>query len=134
MSEQNKRMVQQYVNAFNRRDLDAVCATFWPDAIVYGVLGNGALEVTRAIWQELMTANDMRLSIDAMVAEGETVAVKFTERGKSIGSFRGLPVTGKSYEVTAMEWFEFENGKIKRRWAVRDAMTIAKQMGLPLPA
>ncbi len=134
MSERNKQVVREYVEAFNRRDLDAVCTTFWPDASVYGVIGNGALETTRAIWKELMDANDMRLTIDSMVAEGDTVAVKFIEHGKSVGSFRGLPVTGKTYEITAMEWFEFENGKIKRRWAVRDALTIAKQLGLPIPA
>ncbi len=134
MSERNKQIVREYVDAFNRRDLDAACATFSADAQVFGVLGNGPLEITRAIWQELIAANDMQLTIDSMVAEGDTVAVKFIERGKSIGSFRGLPVTGRTYEIIAMEWFEFENGKIKRRWAVRDSLSIAMQLGLPLPA
>ncbi|MBK7141581.1 MAG: ester cyclase [bacterium] len=134
MSEQNKQVVRKYVEAFNRGDLDGVCATFAPDAIVYGVLGSGGLDIARSIWQELITANGMQLHIEAMSAEGDTVAVRYTERGKSIGSFRGLPVTGKTYEIVAMEWFEIRGGKTQKRWGARDAMTIAKQLGLPLSA
>ncbi len=134
MSEQNKQVVRSYVEAFNRGDLDAVCATFAPDAVVYGVLGSGGLDIARAIWHELITANGMQLHVDAMSAEGDVVAVRYTERGKSIGSFRGLPATGKTYEIVAMEWFEIRDGKIRKRWGARDAMTIAKQLGLPLPA
>jgi hypothetical protein len=36
---------------------------------------------------------------------------KSTERGTSVGSFRGEPVTGKSFEVVAMEWFMIKDGK-----------------------
>jgi len=38
-----------------------------------------------------------------MIADGDIVGVRYTERGTSIGSFRGGPVTGKSFEVVAME-------------------------------
>jgi predicted ester cyclase len=33
-----------------------------------------------------------------------------------------------------MEWFEIENGKIKRRWGARDAASQARQLDIPLPA
>jgi predicted ester cyclase len=29
-----------------------------------------------------------------------------------------------------MEWFEIEQGKIKRRWGARDAASQARQLGL----
>ena len=50
----------------------------------------------------------------------------------SVGSFRGGPVTGKSFEVVAMEWFNIKDGKIHRRWGARDNAAQFRQMGLPL--
>ncbi len=133
MSEQNKRVVMSYVDAFNRGDLDGVCALFASDALIYGALGWGGLEKARPLWEQLMRCFQMSLEVDAVVAEGDTVVVRYTERGRSVQSFRGGPVTGKDYEVLAMEWFVVKEGHIERRWGVRDAISMFAQMSLPAP-
>ena len=133
MSEQNKRVVMSYVDAFNRGDLDGVCALFASDALIYGALGWGGLEKARPLWEQLMRCFQMSLEVDAVVAEGDTVVVRYTERGRSVQSFRGGPVTGKDYEVLAMEWFVVKEGHIERRWGVRDTTSMFAQMALPLP-
>jgi steroid delta-isomerase-like uncharacterized protein len=133
MSEQNKRVVLAYVDAFNLGDLDAVCALFAPDAQVHGVLGWGSVDAARRIWSELMGCFQVCLEADAVVAEGDIVAVRYTERGRSVASFRGGPVTGQPYELVAVEWFVVRGGHIERRWGVRDAASMFQQMGLPLP-
>ena len=53
----------------------------------------------------------MNLRVEAMVAEGDSVAVRFTERGTFSSPFRGIPPTDKSYEVIAMDWFVLRDGK-----------------------
>ncbi|HEY2624476.1 MAG TPA: ester cyclase [Dyella sp.] len=133
MSEQNKRVVLTYVDAFNRGDLDAMCATFASDALIYGALGWGGLDVARSLWGDLMRCFQVSLEVDAMIAEGETVAVRYTERGRSVAPFHGGPVTGKDYEVVAMEWFAIRQGHIERRWGARDVASIFRQMALPPP-
>ncbi|MFC4528571.1 ester cyclase [Dyella halodurans] len=133
MSEQNKRVVLTYVDAFNRGDLDAMCATFATDALIYGALGWGGLDVARPLWGDLMRCFQVSLEVDAMVAEGETVAVRYTERGRSVAPFKNGPVTGRDYEVVAMEWFAIRQGHIERRWGTRDVASIFRQMALPLP-
>lgn len=133
MSEHNKRVVLDYVAAFNRGDLDAVCRTFAPGALVYGVLGWGEVEAVKSIWNDLIHCFRMQLQVESMIAEGDTVAVRYTERGQSVGSFRGGPVTSQHYEVVAMEWFVLNDGRIGRRWGARDGAAIFRQMGLPLP-
>ena len=45
---------------------------------------------------------------------------------------RVLPVTGKSFEVVAMEWFTFKDGRIHSRRGARDNAAQFRQMGLPL--
>ncbi|MET3651859.1 ester cyclase [Dyella japonica] len=133
MSEQNKRVVMSYVDAFNRGDLDAVCAMFAPDALIYGALGWGGLDTARPLWEQLMRCFQLSLEVDALAAEGDAVVVRYTERGRSVQSFRGSPVTGKDYEVQAMEWFVVKEGHIERRWGVRDTASMFRQMALPLP-
>jgi len=133
MSEANKQVVRQYVAAFNRGDLAALHELFTADATVQGVLGWAGIEKALPVWGELHAAFAIELTVDEMIAEGDFVAVRFTERGKSAGSFRGQPVTGQPYQIVAMEWFELFGGKILHRWGARDSASQMRQMGLPLP-
>ena len=133
MSESNKQVVLAYVDAFNRGDLEGVCRLFTPDALIWGVLGWGGLDKARPIWKELMEGLRIHGTVESIIAEGNVVAVRYTERGTSIGPFRGQAPTGKSYEMVAMEWFELENALIRRRWGARDSATQARQLGFPPP-
>ncbi|HXT64583.1 MAG TPA: ester cyclase [Pyrinomonadaceae bacterium] len=128
----NKQTVLAYVDAFNRGELDQLRALFTEDALVYGVLGWGGMDQVVPIWREIKTAFDLQLTVEEMIAEYDIVAVRYIERGTSRGSFRGGPVTGKSFEVVAMEWFIMKEGKIHRRWGARDNAAQMRQMGLPL--
>jgi predicted ester cyclase len=128
--ESNKAVVQQYVDAFNHGDFEQLRSLFTPDAAIYGVLGFGSLEVAMPVWQELHHGLGMKLTVEALVAEGDVVAARYTERGTFVGPFRGHEPTGRSYEMTAMEWFELKHGKIHRRWGARDAAAQARQLGL----
>ena len=130
--EENKQIVNDYVDAFNRGDLEALTELFAPDALVYGVLGWGGLNQVVPIWQEIKAAFAIQLHIESIIAEDNIVAVRYVEGGTSVGSFRGGPVTGKSFEVVAMEWFMIKDGKIHRRWGARDNAAQLRQMGLPL--
>jgi len=130
--EANKSVVRNYVDAFNRGDFAALREIFAEDAEVQGVLGKGTMDKVIGIWQELHSAFGIELTIAEMIAEGERVAVRYTERGTFRGTFRGQTPTGKSYELVAMEWFELRAGKIQRRWGARDAASQARQIGLPL--
>ena len=130
--EANKQVVLDYVDAFNRGDEEALKTLFALEALVYGVLGWGGLAQVVPIWREIKAAFAIELQVESMIAEDDIVAVRYVERGTSVGAFRGGPVTGKSFEVVAMEWFEIKDGKIQRRWGARDNAAQLRQMGLPL--
>ena len=131
MSEEtNKKVVLKYVEAFNRGDMETLQQLFTPDALIFGVLGWGNLNVAIPIWQEIHNAFAITLQVEAMVTEGDTVAVRYTERGTSTGAFRGQAATGKSYEIVAMEWFILQDGLIHRRWGARDSAAQFRQMEL----
>ena len=126
---ENITVVRAYVEAFNRGDIDAVCRLFARDAQIWGVLGWGNVEEARPIWKELTAALQIELTIDAIVADGNTVVVRYTERGKSVKPFRGLGPTHRTYELLAMEWFELKDNLIQRRWGTRDSGSQNRQLG-----
>jgi len=128
----NKAVILECVNAFNRGDLDGVCRQFAQDALVYGVLGWGGMDEVRPVWEQLITCSKMNLQVEMMIQEGDVVAVRYTERGTFSAPFRGTPPPGKSYEVVAMGWFVFRAGLIVRRLGARDSASIFRQMGIPL--
>jgi len=135
MVEKNKQTVMAYVDAFNRGDLDGLCALFAPDAKIYGVLGWGSPEKLRPVWQALMRSLCMKLNIDSIIAEGDVVAVRYTEHGRPTQTCiqdapiptSDSPIYDPIYEAVAMEWFEVKNGVIHRRWCARDTASVFRQ-------
>lgn len=130
--EQNKRIVQAYVDAFNAGDMEKLVALFSPEAEIQGVLGKGQMEKVMPVWIQLVEGLGMQLKIEEICAEGNVVAVRYTETGTFRGNFMGNAPTGRSYELVAIEWFVIENGLIVRRWGARDGASQARQLGLPM--
>jgi predicted ester cyclase len=124
-------LIRAYVDAFNAGDWDRIQELFAPDAVIRGVLGWGGLDVALPIWQELHQSMTMRLRIDDLIVGGSRAAALLTETGRFMGPFRGLAgeePTGRSYEIVALEWFEFEGDRIMRRWGARDSGAIRRQV------
>lgn len=128
--EHAKAVVRSYVDAFNRGDMDALHALLADDAEIQGVLGKGQFEKVAPIWRQLIEGYGMQLHVRSLIAEGNLVAARYIETGTFRQPAFGHEPTGKSYELVAMEWFEIEDGKIKRRWGARDAASQARQLGL----
>ena len=124
-----KEVVLAYVEAFNRGDLDGLCNLFSPDALIFGVLGWGTIDKARPIWKALIEGLKLQLLVDAIISEAAIVAVRYMERGQSVGEFMGKGPTGRTYEIMAMEWFEIKDGLIHRRWGARDSAAQARQLG-----
>ena len=129
----SKAAVRAYVEAFNRGDLPAVKALLAEEAEIQGVMGSGLFDRVEPVWRQLIEGYGMQLSIQELVAEGGVVAARYIERGTFRAPAFGNQPTGKSYELVAMEWFEIENGKIKKRWGARDSASQARQLGIAVP-
>jgi predicted ester cyclase len=126
-----KEVVRAYVDAFNRGDLAALRNLLADDAEIQGVLGQGTFERVEPIWHQLIEGYGMQLALEELIAEGPVVAARYRETGTFRTPAFGQEPTGLSYELVAMEWFEIENGRIKRRWGARDGASQARQLGIP---
>jgi steroid delta-isomerase-like uncharacterized protein len=131
--EEAKAVVRRYVEAFNRGDLDGLKALLAEDAEIQGVMGKGLFEKIEPIWRQLIEGYGIQFKVEGLIAEGNVVAARYVETGTFLKSAFGNQPTGRSYELVAMEWFEIEGGKIKRRWGARDAASQARQLGIAPP-
>lgn len=125
-----KTVVLRYVDAFNRGDLETLRALFTADAEIQGVFGQGAYDRIEPIWRQLMEGYGIRLELKQLIAEGNVVAALYVETGTFRKPAFGHRPTGRSYRLVAMEWFEIEDGRIRRRWGARDAASQALQLGI----
>jgi predicted ester cyclase len=130
--DQAKDVVRRYVAALNAGDEDALRKLFHADAVIQGVLRQGGIEEVLPLWRQLHDALALHLTIEELVAEGDVVAARYTERGRFRAPFLGQEPTGRPYSLIAMEWFLVRDGRIQRRWGARDAASQARQIGLHL--
>ncbi len=72
---------------------------------------------------------DLQYRLDGMVAEGDTVAVRWSWRGKQSGEYRGTPPTWKEVSCTGMGFWRLENGRITEHWSNIDQLGILQQLG-----
>lgn len=132
MDDLYKNLVRDYVSAFNDGKIDVACSFFAPDAVIHGIKnGEDPKEVYRFL-SEQIAAFETKLEIIALCAEGSTVAARYIERGKFVAPYRGVPPTGRSYEIQAMHWFDFAGDKIACRWASRNLASLYWQIGVTI--
>jgi steroid delta-isomerase-like uncharacterized protein len=139
--ESNRRLAQQFHEAFNRGDLDAAASCFADDCRNHGQqVGRAGL---RMVLGELKTNfPDSRLTALNSVAEGEWVVVRCsytgTHRGTSHfpvdgGMLVGVAPTGRSFEVQHIHMYRIADGKIADHFANRDDVGMMRQLGLLPP-
>jgi predicted ester cyclase len=68
------------------------------------------------------------VTIDAIVAEGDLVAVRGTWRGTHRGAFRGIKPAGAKVEFSGMVFWRVHDGKIRERWGLVDTTTLMQQL------
>jgi steroid delta-isomerase-like uncharacterized protein len=78
---------------------------------------------------------DLIFDIDDIVAEGDSIVVRWTARGTNTGDYFGLPATGKPIEITGMNSWVTRDGQAIEGWVNRDDMGLLQQLGVvPAPA
>jgi predicted ester cyclase len=77
---------------------------------------------------------DLQMRIEAMVAEGDTVAVRVSSEGTNLGPLNGVvPPTGKRFVARQSHWFRVEGGRLAEHWATREDLVTMLQLGVVQP-
>jgi predicted ester cyclase len=74
---------------------------------------------------------DLHMTVEAIVEEGDLVAVRVLSRGTSLGALNGvLPPTGRRFTAAQSHWFRVEDGRLAEHWVTRDDLTTMIQLGV----
>lgn len=73
---------------------------------------------------------DVKFTIDAQVAQGDTVVTRWTARGTHKGELTGISPTGKIATVTGTAVDRIVNGKIVESWSIFDQLGMLQQLGV----
>jgi steroid delta-isomerase-like uncharacterized protein len=120
------------------RDLDAIVAPAHPDGYVDDFVAIGEFEgvdAVREFFAELFAAMpDFDLTIERVVADERTAVVKWNARATFTSApFQGIQPTGRPVELRGVDFFEVEDGMIRRNTVFYDGASFARQIGMLPP-
>jgi steroid delta-isomerase-like uncharacterized protein len=72
---------------------------------------------------------DIKVSIQQIIAEGESVATRGFFQGTHQGNFMGVPATGRKVRVEYMDFWKLNDGKCTENWVQMDLHGIMQQIG-----
>jgi predicted ester cyclase len=73
--------------------------------------------------------SDLRFEVDAVVAEGDLVAVATVMHGVHTGPMRDLAATGRRFAQRQSHWYRVVDGRLAEHWATRDDLGFLYQVG-----
>lgn len=125
-----------YDEVFRRRDVAAVDDLLTDDFVEHTPAPGQATDREGAktfIAEMLQAFPDLDFSIEAQVAEGDTVSAVVTMSGTHSADFMGVPATGKKVSVQAMDTGRVRDGKFCEHWGLVDVPKMMAQLGVPSP-
>jgi predicted ester cyclase len=144
MGEAGKELVRRHFEEiWNQRNLDLAEELMAEDYLEHAVAPFGQAEPGRvngpaatrqtAGWL-LAQFPDLHMTIEAIVADGDTVAVRVLSEGTNLGPLNGVvPPTGKRFSARQTHWFRVEDGRLAEHWATREDLVAMLQLGVVRP-
>lgn len=126
----NSRFYEEVINQKKLAMVDEIVATNY---VNHGFLvgqptdRNGLKQFVRAFHAAFA---DGHMTIDQMIAEGDTIATRLTFHGTHTGEFQGIAPTGKKVTVPALDMVRYEGGKMVEQWGGPDQMSLLPQLGV----
>lgn len=140
---QNKSIIRRALaEVFNSGNLEVVGELYDPDFVNHTspsmgpeIRGIEGVKANVALWHAAFP--DLRVTLDAEVAEGDLVVSRWTARGTHLAPLRSIPATGRQVMVSAIEISRIGAGKIAEQWLLWDTLDLLNQLGVgnhPAPA
>jgi steroid delta-isomerase-like uncharacterized protein len=128
-----EELVIEHMDSENRHEYDATIETF--DHPRYELIGSGDVydgqEEVERYFEETRTAfPDQRNELIALHHADDAVIVEANLYGTHEGSFRGLPATGRKFEMRFCALFIFEEDRLVCERVYFDIGTVLRQLGI----
>lgn len=95
-----------------------------------GMSGKGIDLVKNYIKEYKNGFPDLKIQLEAVIAEGDQVIAHTLLTGTHKGDFWGIQATNKKVNVEGYDRFKVVNGKITERWGIFDQVSFFNQIGV----
>lgn len=131
--QENKALVQKFIDRMNKRELDGLEQFFTPDYVDH--TRPGGVEGAMQFYAMFLAAfPDAHITAEDVIAEGDRVVTRLTLTATHRGEFMGLPATGRTIRLSGIDINRIAEGKLAERWANQDDLGVLQQLGIvPVP-
>jgi predicted SnoaL-like aldol condensation-catalyzing enzyme len=135
MSETNKNVLRRlFEEVWNKGNLQVADELLTPNYADHDPstpdLGRGPESEKKRATLYRSAFPDLRLTIEDIIAEGETVMARWSCRGTHKGALNGIVPTGKQVTITGVSIARFAGGKMAEGWVNWDALGLFQQLGV----
>ena len=135
MSEQNKTAVRRlFDELWNKGNLpvaeELIAPTYTCHDASMTDVGRGPESEKKRVTHYRNAFPDMRLTIEDIITEGETVVARWSYRGQHKGELNGIAPTGKQFAISGVTIARFANGKMVEGYVNWDALGLMQQLGV----
>ena len=129
-TEENKELVRRYLKAFNDRDHDTLSEVLAEDVVEHGVSDElrGLEDIMDFLDTHFEIFPDYTGSTEAVIAEGDTVVVRYSASGTHTGEYQGIDPTGHTVEWTGVGIYRVEDDEIADIWLEEDRLGLLEQL------
>jgi steroid delta-isomerase-like uncharacterized protein len=126
----NEELVRGYLRAFNDRDRDAIADHLADGVVEHGVYEelHGVDEIFEFFSTYFDPFPDYTGTTEAMIVEGDTVAVRYTASGTHTGEFQDVEPTGQTVEWSGLAMYRIEDGEIAEIWIEEDRLGLLEKL------
>jgi steroid delta-isomerase-like uncharacterized protein len=132
----HRAAMDRMIAGVRKGSLDEVLGVIAPDVVDHSALPGQAPGKDGVQWrfeQIFGGLSEPNFTVLASVGEGPFLSQAFTFTATHTGPLMGIPATGKSFEIAAIDFARFDNGMIRELWGVIDIPAMMTQLGL-MPA
>jgi steroid delta-isomerase-like uncharacterized protein len=133
-TEDNKRLVREFIESINRQDWEHLISLISPDFVRHSsTFGqrevNNRERLLAYVKAEFQTFPDATETINFLVAEGDKVAVHSRCRATQQGPMGPFPASGKVLSADFISVYRIAKGRIVEAWAEWDTLNGLIQLG-----
>ena len=133
MSEENKALFREFVDAMNSKDVSVIGGPIHPNFVEHNPAPGQAEgpQGVKDLMQSFFAAfPDLKITVNQLVAEADLVVGAVTTEGTQTGEFFGIPASGKKISISEMHMFRIADQKAVEHWGVGDSLAMMQQLGV----
>jgi steroid delta-isomerase-like uncharacterized protein len=134
MTQDHKKVIRRvFDEVWNKSDFSLLDQVYGPDYVAH-VAGapkdvEGLEQFKQFVALHSVLASDLNFSVDDQIAEGDSVATRWTATSAPTSGLVGVPTDAQEIKVTGISIHRFADGKIVESWDNWDALTLDQAMG-----